>query len=63
MKKHILVAALVGLIVGVIVGLLLKAVPFIDNLVPDNLNSLITGGLAGGLAALSMGLGKSSPSE
>jgi len=58
MKKPILIAILTGLVVGVIVGLLLKAVPLIDNLVPDNLNSLITGGLAGGCAVLAMGRGK-----
>jgi len=56
--KQILTAVIVGLVVGVVVGILLKAVPAIDGIVPDNLNSLITGGIAGGCAVVAMGRGR-----
>lgn len=47
MQSIIIKAIAIGAVVGIIVGVLLNAVPFIDNLVPDNANSLISGGIAG----------------
>ncbi len=58
MGKPILIAMAAGLVVGLVVGVLLKTVPVIDGLIPDNLNSLITGGIAGGAAVLAIGRGK-----
>ena len=55
MKKRILIAICVGLIVGLIVGICLNAIPALDNLMSDNMKSLITGGIAGGLAVIAMG--------
>ena len=60
MSKTILTAMIVGLITGLIVGVLLHAIPAFDNLVPDNLNGLITGGLAGAMAVVAVNRNKDS---
>ena len=60
MNKTIFTAMIVGLITGLIVGVLLRSVPALDNLVPDNLNGLITGGLAGAMAVIAVNRNKSS---
>lgn len=51
MQNPIVFGIIAGLIVGVAIGVLIRINP-IDVIVPDGLNGLITGGVAGAVAVV-----------
>lgn len=51
MQSPLIFGIIVGLIVGVSFGVLIRLVGPIDKLIPDSLNTLLTGAVAGGIAA------------
>jgi len=58
LKSKFATAMLIALIVGLSVGALLRSVALVDNLIPDFLNGLITGGFGGAAATIYMGWSK-----
>ncbi len=54
MKSKLYIAMLIGLIVGLVTGLLIRAIPFLDGIIPDSINGLIAGGIAGAAVAVYM---------
>jgi len=65
MKNPLVFGLIAGFVTGIIVGIIIRSVGPIDNLIPDNLNSFITGGVAGAVAVLVYGKrkNKSSPPQ
>jgi len=52
MKKLLTTSIIAGGITGLIVGILVVSIPALDNLIPDNYDTLIVGGIAGAVAVI-----------